>query len=246
MDEKPARAGATGLAFDDLAVEANGKLEAAASSARPSGLANQFDDSRVGVGSRCRVIFVMDVELDIVRGGCHHPPHRLTTATLLVIGARQEADKIIRIRPDKPLAAAQGVVQMRLVKKREAAGEVDALGRTTKVVYGLHHGGTDRGSIADRPPRFEMVGVEISDARNIDPAQAIRQLLHQGRISAHSLPVPSVGRIAPYFFSSVTRNLVSMRRACTRASIWDTTQSSPCRSMYMGSPTRTGKELSAP
>ena len=62
--KKPARAGAAGLASDDLAVELDGKLKARLVKRAAQGSGEPFDGRAIGVGGGRRIKFVMDVQLD--------------------------------------------------------------------------------------------------------------------------------------------------------------------------------------
>ena len=98
--------------------------------------------------------------------------HRLLGASGLGFAAPIKAQLVAR-RPDRILAVTHAVVQVRLAKQRQAAGEVDALHgvREARQVVGVFR--AHRGTAVEGAPGFEMVGMEINDAPDAPPREGL-------------------------------------------------------------------------
>src|SRR6185437_128454 len=134
--------------------------------------------------------------------------------------ARQKTDEIVWIGPLHRAAAAQRVIEVRLVKQAEPPGKVDALADTGKIADGvddfLSH---RRDARADIAPRLEMIGVKIDQRADFHFGETVAQFRDQRREARHQR------------FCSVMRNFVSTTSLNRSASSCDTTQSRPCRSI---------------
>src|SRR5262249_7392787 len=161
---KPPLTAASRLERDDLAVEPDRQLKATRIEGAPEWTGEPIDGNGIAMCGGGGVVLVVYVHLNIVCRGRSDLAHCLPTAALLMFGSRQEAHEIVGIGADQAVTLSQGVVEMRLVKQSEPSSEVDALGNATEILDRFDDRWPDRGPIADRPPRLEVVGVKIGKA----------------------------------------------------------------------------------
>ena len=106
----------------------------------------------------------------------------------LALGPGSKADEVLQRQ--QFVSAPQGIADIGLVEESETTGEVDALCGTTEVVDRLHQFRTDGNRLAERPPRLEVIGVEVREPADLSPSQTLREPVHKRRKRRHRPPQP--------------------------------------------------------